>query len=100
MLPSVIYTPAVLELMRHVEARALAHVTGGGIPGNLARVLPPDVDAVVDRSRWDEPRIFSEIRRLAGIEDEEMARVFDLGIGMGAVVGAPAGPRGLVALRG
>ena len=99
MLPSVIYTPAVLELMRHVEARALAHVTGGGIPRNLARVLPPDVDAVVDRSRWDEPRIFSEIRRLAGIEDGEMARVFNLGIRMVAVVAAPDGSRAIDVLR-
>ncbi|HMC51482.1 MAG TPA: phosphoribosylformylglycinamidine cyclo-ligase [Acidimicrobiales bacterium] len=87
--PSLVYAPAVMKLLGRVDVRALAHVTGGGIPGNLARVLPPDVDAVVDRSRWQEPRIFAEVRRLGGIHPDEMARVFNLGIGMIAVV-APA----------
>jgi len=89
LLPSVIYAPAVMELLRGVEVRALAHVTGGGIPGNVARVLAPDLDAVLDRSRWEEPRIFAEIERLGAVEPGEMARVFNLGIGMVAVV-APA----------
>jgi phosphoribosylformylglycinamidine cyclo-ligase len=78
-----------MELLGHVEVRALAHVTGGGIPGNLARVLPPDVDAVVHRGRWEEPRIFAEIQRLGAVPPDEMARVFNLGVGMIAVV-APA----------
>jgi phosphoribosylformylglycinamidine cyclo-ligase len=86
--PSVIYTPAVLELLRTVEVSAVAHITGGGLPGNLVRVLPPGVDAVVDLSTWEQPRIFDEIRHAGGIDDDEMAQVFNLGIGMVVVVPA------------
>jgi phosphoribosylformylglycinamidine cyclo-ligase len=99
LLPSVVYAPAVMALLRHVEVRALAHVTGGGIPGNLVRVLPPGVDAVVDRGSWEEPRIFAEIRRLGGIHEKEMARVFNLGIGMVAVVAPSDEARALDVLR-
>lgn len=84
--PSVIYSPAVLTALSASEVHAAAHVTGGGIVGNLARVLPPDLDAVVHRSRWETPRIFSEIRLAAGVSEAEMARVFNLGIGMILVV--------------
>ena len=84
--PSVIYAPAVLALQRVVEIRAAAHITGGGIPGNLARVLPERCDAVVDRTTWESPRIFGEIQRIGEIDDGEMAHVFNLGIGMIVVV--------------
>ena len=64
----------------------LAHVTGGGLPGNVARILPRTCDAVVRRGSWDVPEIFREIQRLGEVSDEEMSRVFNLGIGMVAVV--------------
>jgi phosphoribosylformylglycinamidine cyclo-ligase len=84
--PSVIYAPAVLALQRAVEVRAVAHITGGGIPGNLTRMLPPGCDAIVDRDTWEPPRIFDEIQRLGDIDDDEMAAVFNLGVGMVVVV--------------
>jgi phosphoribosylformylglycinamidine cyclo-ligase len=84
--PSVVYAPAVSSLLREVDVRAVAHITGGGIPGNLARVLPGGVDAVVDRSTWEPPRIFGELQRLGDVNDVEMAKVFNLGIGMIVVV--------------
>jgi phosphoribosylformylglycinamidine cyclo-ligase len=85
--PSVIYAPALLALCRGLEVRALAHITGGGLPGNVPRVLPDNVDAVIHRESWDEPEIFRHIRDLGGpIPDDEMAAVFNLGIGMVAVV--------------
>lgn len=84
--PSVIYTPAVRALLPEVDVRAIAHITGGGVPGNLARMLPGNVDAIVDRSTWETPRIFTEIQRLGSISDEEMAKVFNMGIGMIVVV--------------
>lgn len=89
--PSVIYSPAVLAALsaRPTAVHACAHVTGGGIPGNLARVLPAGADARLDRSAWQTPRIFSEISRLGGVTEGEMARVFNLGLGMVLVV-APA----------
>ncbi len=80
--PSVIYAPAIAALLRAVDVRAIAHITGGGITGNLARVLPSKLDAVVLRSSWEPPRIFDELQRHGEVTDEEMARVFNLGIGM------------------
>jgi phosphoribosylformylglycinamidine cyclo-ligase len=79
--PSVIYTPAVLAAVASPDVHAVAHITGGGLPGNLPRVLPAGLDAVVQRGSWSEPRIFAEIAR-AGVADGEMLRVFNLGIGM------------------
>ena len=84
--PSVIYSPAIASLLRVVDVRAVAHITGGGIPGNLNRVLPDGADAVVDRSTWEAPRVFGELQRLGGVSDEEMAKVFNMGIGMVVVV--------------
>ncbi|HKE72147.1 MAG TPA: phosphoribosylformylglycinamidine cyclo-ligase [Acidimicrobiales bacterium] len=84
--PSVIYAPAVTRLLGDVDVRAVAHITGGGIVGNLPRVLPPGVDARLDRSRWEVPRVFTEIQRRGEIADDEMARVFNLGLGMVVVV--------------
>jgi phosphoribosylformylglycinamidine cyclo-ligase len=86
MRPSVIYAPALVALTQAVAVRALAHVTGGGIPGNLARVLPRHCDAVVRADAWDVPHIFTEIQVVGDVAPDEMARVFNLGIGMIAVV--------------
>jgi phosphoribosylformylglycinamidine cyclo-ligase len=86
--PSVIYTPAVLAVRDDLgEAlHACAHITGGGIVGNLPRVLPDGLGAALDRSAWDEPRVFSEIQRLGDVAEGEMDRVFNRGIGMALVV--------------
>ena len=84
--PSVIYAPAIMALHREVDVRAVAHITGGGIAGNLVRVLPGKADAVVDRGRWEVPRVFAELQRLGEVSDDEMAKVFNLGLGMVAVV--------------
>ncbi|HJV08208.1 MAG TPA: phosphoribosylformylglycinamidine cyclo-ligase [Acidimicrobiales bacterium] len=84
--PSVIYAPALVNLCRSVEVKGLAHITGGGIPGNLARVLPDDCDAVVVTSKWEVPEIFNQIQAAGDIRADEMTRVFNLGIGMIAVV--------------
>lgn len=80
--PSVIYAPAMVGLRRVVDVHAVAHITGGGLPGNLPRALPADVHAVLHRSRWDVPPIFGEIQRAGQVVDQEMARVFNLGLGM------------------
>jgi phosphoribosylformylglycinamidine cyclo-ligase len=84
--PSVVYAPAVRAVLDGNAVHAVAHITGGGLPGNLARVLPPGADAVVDRGAWLEPQVFAEIRRLGDVDEQEMARVFNLGIGMVLVV--------------
>jgi phosphoribosylformylglycinamidine cyclo-ligase len=97
--PSVIYAPAVLAVERVVDVHAVAHITGGGIPGNLVRALPENTDAVVDRSSWEPPRVFDEIRRLGSIDDEEMERVFNLGVGMILVVPPEDAYRAIDVLR-
>jgi phosphoribosylformylglycinamidine cyclo-ligase len=86
--PSVIYAPAVSRLLGDVDVRAVAHITGGGLVGNVPRVLPAGVDADIDRSSWEAPRVFTEVQRLGDVSDDEMARVFNLGLGMVVVVPA------------
>ncbi len=84
--PSVIYAPAMRKLRERVEVHAFAHITGGGLPDNLERVLPSHCDAVLHRGTWEEPRIFGEIQAAGDVSDDEMAHVFNLGLGMLAVV--------------
>jgi phosphoribosylformylglycinamidine cyclo-ligase len=98
--PSVIYAPGIVALRDEVDVRGVAHITGGGLPGNLRRVLPPTVDAVLTRGQWEVPRIFTEIQRVGAVSDDEMARVFNLGIGMVVAVPAADGFRSIDLLRG
>jgi len=86
--PSVIYAAHVLDAMAAAPGalHAAAHITGGGIPGNLIRALPEGVRAVVDRSELEVPRIFQEIQRLGNVASDEMDRVFNLGVGMILIV--------------
>ena len=90
--PSVIYTPAVLRVRDALGGalHACAHVTGGGLVGNLPRILPEGSGAVLDRGAWDEPRVFAEIQRLGSVTEDEMDRVFNRGIGLALVVDARA----------
>jgi phosphoribosylformylglycinamidine cyclo-ligase len=70
------------------RAKAFAHVTGGGIAGNLARVLPPGRRLELDWDAWPRPRVFEWLAR--HVEEDELRRVFNLGIGFCAVVAEPA----------
>ncbi len=99
--PSVIYAPAVLDAIGRSPGaiHASAHITGGGIPGNLIRVLPDHVRAIVDRSEIEVPRIFDEIQRLGEVADDEMSRVFNLGVGMILVVDKDAAQTVLASVR-
>jgi phosphoribosylformylglycinamidine cyclo-ligase len=86
--PTVCYLDAVRALRTRADVRALAHVTGGGIAGNLARVLPEGVGAVVDPHAWERPAVFGWLAA-QGVPERELRRVFNLGVGYCAVV--PAG---------
>lgn len=99
LVPSVIYAPAILALIKQVDVRAVAHITGGGLAGNLTRVLPKGLDVTVDPRTWEEPRIFAEIRHAGDISDAEMRKVFNLGIGMVVVVPADEAYRAIDILR-
>jgi phosphoribosylformylglycinamidine cyclo-ligase len=98
--PSVIYAPGVLAVRAALGEglHACAHITGGGIVGNLPRVLPDGLGAELERSSWVEPPIFGEIQRLGAVEESEMDRVFNRGIGMALVVEAGRFDRALAAL--
>jgi phosphoribosylformylglycinamidine cyclo-ligase len=100
--PSVIYTPAVLALRGAVgdAFHACAHITGGGIVGNLPRVLPAGLGAVLDRSTWEEPQVFAEVQRLGSVAEDEMDRVFNRGVGMALVLDAGTTDAALLALEG
>jgi phosphoribosylformylglycinamidine cyclo-ligase len=63
----------------------LAHITGGGLPGNIARVLPTGTAALIEKSRWRRAPIFEELGLMAGIDESEMYRTFNMGIGFVAV---------------
>jgi len=89
LVPSVIYAPAIRSLLDQAEVHAVAHITGGGLPGNLDRVIGSGNDAVVDPGAWEQPRIFTELQRIGSVGDDEMRKVFNLGIGM--VVAVPPG---------
>ncbi|MGK5737522.1 phosphoribosylformylglycinamidine cyclo-ligase [Micromonospora sp. URMC 103] len=98
--PTKIYAQDCLKLIAEAEVRALAHVTGGGIPGNLVRVLPEHVDAVVNRSTWRPQPVFDLIQSKGRIEDPEMEATFNMGVGMFAIVSAEDADRALATLTG
>ena len=100
--PSVIYAPAVLAVRAALgdALHACAHITGGGIVGNLPRALPAALGARLDRTAWEEPRVFAEIQRLGAVDEAEMDRVFNRGIGMALVVAAGRVEEALAVLEG
>ncbi len=93
------YVREVLALREAVEVRGLAHVTGGGLPGNLPRALW-GYGARLEVGSWKEPSVFGLIRRLGGVAEDEMRRVFNLGIGYCVVVPEDEVERGIETLLG
>lgn len=87
--PTRIYVKAILNLVRDFKIKGMAHITGGGIPGNLPRSLPHGCQAILDASSWTAPPIFDLIQKLGNVPDEDMLETFNCGIGMAIVV--PAG---------
>ncbi len=100
--PTRIYARDCLALTAACEVHAYAHVTGGGLAANLARVLPAGADAVLDRATWRPPAVFGLLAARGGVPPEEMDRVFNMGVGMTAVVARADADRalGTLASRG
>ncbi|MEV6634316.1 phosphoribosylformylglycinamidine cyclo-ligase [Actinoplanes sp. NPDC051470] len=98
--PTKIYAKDCLGLIEETDVRAFSHVTGGGIPGNLVRVLPEHVDAVVDRASWRPQPIFDLIQAKGRIEDHEMEATFNMGVGMFTVVSSDDADRAMAYLTG
>jgi phosphoribosylformylglycinamidine cyclo-ligase len=88
--PTRIYTKAIRTVQAHYQVKqvlhGLAHITGGGIQENLDRILPPQVDALIDVDAWEVPAIFRWLQQTGRVATEEMRRVFNMGIGMTMVV--------------
>ncbi len=93
------YLKPVVALMRRVRIRAMAHITGGGFPDNVPRVLPDGVTAVFDRAAWKVPALFEFIQRVGQVDREEMYRVFNMGIGLVVMVRAADAGLALQVLR-
>ena len=85
--PTRIYVKPVRGVLRNVTVKAMAHITGGGITENLPRVLPPGRRARIDPAAWAVPPVFRAIQRAAAVDDAEMRRTFNMGVGFLLIVG-------------
>jgi phosphoribosylformylglycinamidine cyclo-ligase len=91
--PTRIYVRALKNILQHYPVkkrvvRGLAHITGGGLVDNVPRVLPPGRRAVIRRNSWEVPKVFGWLQKLGNIEQAEMERVFNMGIGF-VVIASP-----------
>ncbi len=98
--PTVIYTGRAAALAAACKVRAMAHITGGGLPGNLARVIPDGLTAHINLSSWQVPPLFTELARLGNVAAEEMRRTFNMGIGYVAIVPPGCEKKALAAAPG
>jgi phosphoribosylformylglycinamidine cyclo-ligase len=89
LIPTTIYVQPLLDLLDIVTVSGIAHITGGGFRGNIPRVLPESCAVTIDKASWKSPPVFDLIQREAGLDDDEMFRTFNMGVGL--VVILPAG---------
>jgi len=97
--PTRIYVKPLLALGTALEIHALAHITGGGLPENLPRVLPEGTRALIDGNSWERPEVFRWLQQQGGIAENEMLRTFNCGVGMVVCVAAGDAERSLEILR-
>ncbi len=86
--PTIIYVPLILPLLRRYELKGIAHITGGGLELNLPRILPAGLKALLRKKSWEVPPVFPFIQKYGHVEEREMFRTFNMGIGM-VLVTAP-----------
>ena len=98
--PTELYTAPVAAVMAACDVRAMAHITGGGLAENLPRAIPEGLTARVDRSNWLVPRIFTALQSLGKVEDSEMLRTFNMGVGFILIVPATDEQKALAAASG
>jgi len=84
--PTKIYVKSILNLIKNFNIRGIVHITGGGFTDNIPRIVPGPCRAVIRKGSWPVPSIFDLIRRVGGVDEEEMLRVFNMGIGMIIIV--------------
>ncbi len=88
MAPTRIYVKSMLALIAKIKVKGMAHITGGGLVENVPRVLPENTQAVLHRDAWQLPQLFQWLQKNGGVEDAEMHRVFNCGIGMVVILSA------------
>ena len=93
--PTRVYTPDLLALIGAVDVHAISHVTGGGLAGNLARVIPGSCEVRIDRTTWSPPPVFALIAGLGQVSEADMEATFNMGVGMVLVLPADAADAGL-----
>jgi phosphoribosylformylglycinamidine cyclo-ligase len=98
--PTRIYVKPVLALLESVAVNGLAHITGGGITGNVPRMLPEGTRAAIRKGSWPRPELFDWLQQTGNVAEEEMHRVFNCGIGMVIAVAPEHADRAMAALRG
>jgi phosphoribosylformylglycinamidine cyclo-ligase len=86
MAPTRIYVKPLLELIKHMPVKGIAHITGGGLVENIPRILPDGVCAILRKETWDVPALFRWLQQQGNVADGEMHRVFNCGIGMAVIV--------------
>jgi phosphoribosylformylglycinamidine cyclo-ligase len=89
--PTRIYVQNILTLLERCRIKGMAHITGGGLPGNLARILPEGFSVRIRKNSWDVPPVFSFLAEKGGISDSEMYRTFNMGIGFAVVAASEDG---------
>lgn len=98
--PTRIYVKSILNVLRDFKVKGIVHITGGGFLDNIPRILPDRCCATIDRTAWETPPVFQLIKDLGGIEDEEMFRTFNMGIGMVLIVAPTEADEVLLRLKG
>jgi len=84
--PTTIYVNQVNTMLNEMPIMGMAHITGGGLQENINRIIPEDMSAHIDWTSWERPQIFNKIKEKGGIEEEELRRVFNCGIGYAIIV--------------
>ena len=98
--PTRIYARACLDLARDTETRAMSHITGGGLAANLERVLPVELDAVLDRSSWSLPPVFRLVAETGGVSRDDLERTLNCGVGMVSLTAPHDADRAVALLAG
>jgi len=80
--PTIIYSPLIEALTKRLRIKGMAHITGGGIPGNLCRILPPRINAMINSETWPRPPIFDLIQETGSVPWDDMFNTFNMGIGL------------------
>jgi phosphoribosylformylglycinamidine cyclo-ligase len=97
--PTRIYVKPMLRALKSVRIKGLAHITGGGLTGNVPRILPKKTRAVIRGDAWPRPDVFQWLQRTGGVAEDEMHRVFNCGIGMVVIVDPKDAKRAMSTLR-